>query len=66
MKDTEESNTNYSSASNIIDDPFQVDDPEFCNTCGTILPLFTGEDFLRCRLCKKSIPINRIYFQFNC
>ena len=37
---------------------FQVNDLEFCTTCGTILPLPTYDDYLMCRLCKKTIQIN--------
>ncbi len=43
-------------------DCFQVNDLEFCTTCGTILPLLTNQDYLTCRLCKKSIQINRKIF----
>jgi hypothetical protein len=38
---------------------FQVNDLEFCTTCGTILPLLANENYLTCRLCKKIIQINR-------
>ena len=37
---------------------FEVNDLEFCPTCGTILPLPSYDDHLMCRLCKKSICIN--------
>ena len=40
---------------------FEVSDLEFCTTCGTILPLPTYDDYLMCRLCKKSIKINGEY-----
>ncbi|CAF0890120.1 unnamed protein product [Brachionus calyciflorus] len=38
---------------------FEVNDLEFCFTCGTILPLPSLEDHLMCRLCKKTIKINQ-------
>ena len=38
---------------------FEVNDLEFCFTCGTILPLPSLEDHLMCRLCKKTIKITR-------
>lgn len=37
---------------------FEVNDLEFCSTCGTILPLPTFDDHLMCRLCKKTIQIS--------
>ena len=43
---------------------FEVNDLEFCSTCGTILPLPTLEDNLMCRLCKKTINITGNYFFF--
>ncbi len=38
-------------------DRFEVQDLEFCSTCGTILPLPTFDDKLMCKLCKKTIDI---------
>ncbi len=38
---------------------FEVNDLEFCTTCGTILPLPTISDYLQCRLCKKQIEITQ-------
>ncbi len=40
---------------------FEVNDLEFCTTCGTILPLPTYDDHLMCRLCKKTIKIYGIF-----
>ncbi len=52
---------------------FEVNDLEFCTTCGTILPLPSYDDHLMCRLCKKTIKINGLnlknlnfyFFSFN-
>lgn len=38
---------------------FEVNDLEFCTSCGTILPLPTVSDYLTCRLCKKQIEITQ-------
>lgn len=46
----------------IEDSRFEVTDLEFCFTCGTILPLPSHEDYLMCRLCKKTIKITRKSF----
>ncbi len=40
-----------------ISERFEVNDLEFCSTCGTILPLPTFDDNLMCKLCKKTIDI---------
>ena len=38
---------------------FEVDDPDFCISCGSILPLpEPGTDLVKCRLCKKPYDIN--------
>ena len=50
-------NSNDSNLNQLLN--FQVNDLEFCTTCGTILPLLTNENYLTCRLCKKTIQINR-------
>lgn len=44
-----------------MSDRFEVNDLEFCSTCGTILPLPSMNDNLMCKLCKKSIDITGNY-----
>ena len=37
---------------------FKVNDLEFCNTCGSILPLPSHDDRLMCKLCKRNVNTN--------
>lgn len=40
---------------------FIVNDLEFCNICGTILPLPSYDDYLMCLVCKNNFNIKGLF-----
>lgn len=44
---------------------FIVNDLEFCNICGTILPIPSHDDYLMCLVCKNNFNVKgSLYFCF--